>query len=301
MGRQWRPVWAAVALVFGWAGLAFGLQAITTRVVDWYYMTDELLYERLAVSIARSGSPLPYLHGRLVPVLGQLYPVLIAPAYRHGLVPHDLERAHAINAWVMSSAAIPAFLLARRVTGALAVSFLVALLTVCVPWIVYSSFLLTEVAAYPAFLWAMLALHATTAHPSRRNDVLALLGITLAVLARTQFVTLLIVVPVVVVVQDRRLALQRHRVLAWAYAVLAVLVGALIATGRGASTLGVYGEIAHGRLVPSGIGRAVLDHVAVLALGLAILPFIVATAWLLATLGARTPVTRSTRSPRSRS
>ena len=279
-----RRAWTLPALVVLWVGLAIGLQAITTRVVDWYYMTDELLYERLAVSIARSGSPLPFLHGRLVPVLDQLYPLLIAPAYRHGLVPHDLERAHAINAWVMSSAAIPAFLLARRVTGTLWISFLVALLTVCVPWIVYSSFLLTEVAAYPAFLWAILALYATTARPSRRNDVLALLGITLAVLARTQFIMLLLAVPVVLVVQDRRAAIERHRVLAWAYGVLAVLVGALVATGHIASTLGVYGEIAHGRLVPGGIGRAVLDHVAVLALGLAILPFIVATAWLVATL-----------------
>ena len=277
-------MWTALGLAVVWAGLALGLQAITTRVVDWYYMTDELLYERLAVSIARAGSPLPYLHGRLVPVVDQLYPLLIAPAYRHGLVPHDLERAHAINAWVMSSAAIPAFLLARRVTRTQWIAYLVALLTVFVPWIVYSSFLLTEVAAYPAFLWAMLALQATTARPSHRNDVLALLGIALAVLARTQFVTLLIVAPLVLVVHDRRAVLDRHRVLAWAYAVLTVLAVALIATGHIGSTLGVYGETVQGHLVPGGIGRAVLDHIAVLALGLAILPFIIAAAWLVTTL-----------------
>ena len=279
-----RRAWAPLTVVCLWAGLAFGLQAITTRVVDWYYMTDELLYERLAVSIARSGSPLPYLHGRLVPVFEQLYPLLIAPAYRHGLVPDDLHQAHAINAWVMSSAAIPAFMLARRVTGTLWTSLLVALLTVFVPWIVYASFLLTEAAAYPAFLWAMLALHATTARPSRRNDVLALLGIALAVAARTQFVALLLVVPAVLALHDRRAALDRHRVLAWAYAALAVLLGTLVATGHIASTLGIYGETVHGRVLPSGIGRALLDHVAVLALGFAILPFIVGIAWLLATL-----------------
>jgi hypothetical protein len=280
-GKRW---WAPAAAVCLWVGLAFGLQAVTTRVVDWYYMTDELLYERLAVSIARTGSPLPALHGRVVGVFAQLYPLLIAPAYRRGFVPTDLHDAHAINAWVMSSAAIPAFLLARRVTGTAWISLAVALLTVTVPWIVYASFLLTEVAAYPAFLWAMLALHATTSRPSHRNDALTLLAVVVAVLARTQFVSLLLVVPVVLLVHDRRAAVARHRLLAWTFAALAALVVALIATGHIASTLGVYGETVHGSLVPTGIGRALLDHVAVLALGLAVLPFIVGAAWLLASL-----------------
>ena len=267
-----------------WLGLALGLQAVTTRVVDWYYMTDELLYERLAISIARSGSPLPSLHGRAVGFFDQLYPLLIAPAYRHGFVPNGLHGAHAINAWVMSSAAIPAFLLARRVTGAAWIALVVALLTVTVPWIVYASFLLTEVAAYPAFLWAMLALHTTAMRPSYRNDALTLLGVMVAVLARTQFVSLLLVVPLVLVLHDRRAAVARHRLLAWTFAALFVLAAILMATGHIASTLGVYGETVHGSLVPSGIGRALLDHVAVLALGLAVLPFLVGTAWMLETL-----------------
>lgn len=273
-----------MTLVCLWVGLALGLQAVTTRVVDWYYMTDELLYERLAVSIARSGSPLPSLHGRLVGVFDQLYPLLIAPAYRHGFMPNGLHGAHAINAWVMSSAAIPAFLLARRVTGTAWVSLVVALLTVTVPWIVYASFMLTEVAAYPAFLWAMLALQATATRPSHRNDALTLLAVVVAVLARTQFVSLLLVVPVVLLLHDRRAALARHRLLAWTFAALVVLTVALMATGHLASTLGVYGETVHGSFVPSGIGRALLDHAAVLALGVAVLPFIVGTAWMLATL-----------------
>ena len=35
-----------------WLALAAGLALITSRVVDWYVMTDELLYERLAISVA---------------------------------------------------------------------------------------------------------------------------------------------------------------------------------------------------------------------------------------------------------
>ena len=228
-------------------------------------MTDELLYERLAVSIARTGSPLPYLHGRLVPVVDQLYPLLIAPAYRHGLVPHDLERAHAINAWVMSSAAIPAFLLARRVTRTQWITYLVALLTVCLPWIVLSSFLLTEVVGYPAFLWAVLAIQAAIASPSRRNDVLALLGIGLAVVARTQFELLLIVLPVALLAVEvgrgtgMREAVRRHVVLAVAYAALVLGAVVLAALGSFSRVLGTYRGGARGAARPRR-GRAVVPR-----------------------------------------
>ena len=53
----------------------------------------------------------------------------------------------------MTSAAIPAFLLGRRVTGRRWAAYLLALLAVCTPWIVYSTVVLTDVVAYPAFLW----------------------------------------------------------------------------------------------------------------------------------------------------
>src|SRR3954453_20712633 len=110
-------------------------------------MTDELLYERLAISIARTGSPLPRVHGVDVHSFAQLYPLLVAPLFSWGSLPAALERAHVMNAWLMASACIPAFLLARRVTQRDAVAYAVGLLAVCTPWLVYSSFLLTEAAA----------------------------------------------------------------------------------------------------------------------------------------------------------
>ena len=59
----------AVALFLGWV-----LSLATTRVKNWFVMTDELYYERLAVSVAQTGSLLPRLHGELVPNVNQLYP-----------------------------------------------------------------------------------------------------------------------------------------------------------------------------------------------------------------------------------
>ena len=117
-------------------------------------MTDELLYERLALSIARTHSPLPRLHTEVFSNINQLYPLVIAPVFRHGAILHGFHQAHVLNAYVMSSAAIPAYLLARRLTENAFLPFVVAVATVTVPWITLSSFLLTEVVAYPAFVWA---------------------------------------------------------------------------------------------------------------------------------------------------
>src|SRR3954471_17350147 len=74
-----------------WLGLAVGLAAITRRVTDWFVMTDELLYERIAISVSRLDSPLPHVHGVLIPNASQLYPLLIAPAFAHGYVPASLH------------------------------------------------------------------------------------------------------------------------------------------------------------------------------------------------------------------
>ncbi len=135
-------------------------------------MTDELVWERLAISVGQWHSVLPRLHGEVIRSLSQLYPLLLAPFFWSGFVSDDLQRAHVFDAWLMTSAAIPAFLLARRVTGRRWPAYLTALLAACTPWLVYSTVLLTEVAAYPVFLWAILAMHKAITDPSPRNDLL---------------------------------------------------------------------------------------------------------------------------------
>src|SRR5437868_3136481 len=107
-----RPELAALLAL--WLATACGLQLLTTRVADWFVMTDELLYERLAISIAHGRSPLPRVHGALVPSIDQLYPLLIAPVFGAQLVPDSLHAAHFLNAFVICSACIPAYLLVRQ-------------------------------------------------------------------------------------------------------------------------------------------------------------------------------------------
>lgn len=276
LARPWMPI-AVLWLVLG------GVVAIlTTRVVDWYVMTDELLYERLALSVGQLHSPLPHVHGHLIGNVNQLYPLLLAPLFDGRLVPDGLRDAHLLNAFVMTSACIPAFLLARRVTGGSRLAYVVAALTVCLPWIVLSSFVMTEAVAYPAFLWGMLALHNTAVSPGTRSDALLVLAVGVAVLARTQFAVLLVIVPLALLLDrfsPRRLV-SEHRLLAGVYAVLAVVAVVLLATGELSHALGTYSVTAKGNLLPRGTPRALLEHLAPLGLGTGIVPFVLGVAWL---------------------
>jgi hypothetical protein len=285
-----------------WLALGAGLAVVTSRVVDWYVMTDELLYERLAISITRLHSPLPHIHGELIGNVNQLYPLLLAPLFHDRLVPPALHDAHVLNAFVMSSACIPAFLLARRVTQSSRLAYFVAVLSVSIPWIAVSSFLMTEVVAFPAFLWTALALQHAAVTPRVRNDVLLLLALVVATLARTQFAIFLVILPLALLIhqlavtkaatrsQRLRIALRElasgHRVLVGAYAALALAAVALLAAGRLSSILGTYSVTAEGNLVPKGTPHSLLEHLAPIGLGMGILPFVVGVAWLLTTLVA---------------
>ena len=283
----------AVALFLGWV-----LSLATTRVKNWFVMTDELYYERLAVSVAQTGSLLPRVHGELVPNVNQLYPILISPFYGNGNVPASFEGAHRLNAFLIASAAIPVYLLARRIGLGRLVALWAGALSVAVPWVALASFLLTEVVAYPAFCWALLALTHAVARKSWRTDLLALVVIGVAVLARTQFVVLLAVFVVAVVVEAMLDATPRgaprnlwrtRRPLVLLFGGLLVVVLGAIAIGKGSQLLGSYSVTAEHVRIDFGLVRLAFEHVALLALGLAILPFIVGTGWLVDRLRPSTP------------
>ena len=279
-----------------WFVLATIVALVAEHVGDWNDMTDELVWERLAVSVGQGHSILPTLHGQVIRSLSQLYPLLVSPFFWHGDVAGNLRNAHIFNAWLMTSAAIPAFLLARRVTGARWPAYALAFVTVCLPWLVYSTSILTEVAAYPAFVWAAYGMHRTLTAPSKRNDLIALLTVTIAFFARTQFSLLLAVLPCAVVLYSltgeraagqgwmRRSfgAARDHVVLAGAYAVLLVGAAGIILGGHGLSRLSVYANESHPHLLTAATAGALTGHAADLAFGVGILPFVVGSAWLLA-------------------
>ena len=87
-----------------------------------------------------------------------------------GSVPDAYAAAKAINAVVMSLAAVPAYFLARRVLSQW-LSLAAALLTVAVPSMVYTGTLMTENAFYPIFLSAALALVLVLERPTRQRQL----------------------------------------------------------------------------------------------------------------------------------
>ena len=293
---------ALVVIVLLEAGFA---AYYAVKGTHWVVMTDELQNAELATSVARSGSPLPMIHGQSFGTSSQLYPLVIAPFYRFLSVPEAVRASHALNTLLMASAAWPAYILARAVTGSRAGAWVVAVLTALVPWIVLTTTFLTENVAYPVFLWSVVAIHRALTAPSDKRGLLALLALVVAFFARTQFFLIALLVPVALGLHElgfatlrkregrRRLvpaasavsaAVSRQRVLAGATLLGAAAAGALAASGRLGSILGNYGTTLHGGLVPAGLWHAAADHLNRVVVGIGVLPFLLATAWLIATL-----------------
>ena len=282
------------SIVLGAAGLA---AAYAARTTSWAVMTDELQVARLAVSIAETFSPVPTIHGVYYGAHSQLYPLLLAPFYGSLSAPAAATAAHALNGLLLASAAVPAYLLARSVTGSRAAGYVAAALTAFTPWLAISATLLTENAAYPAFAWAVLLCHRALAEPSPRRDWFALAGLLLAFLARTQLVVLALALPLALVLHELGLSLRAgkttrealrasaasHRVLVGAYLAGALAAGVLALGGSLGGIVGNYAVPFEGDLVPDGLWSSAAAHFDQIAVGVGILPVLLAGSWVLTT------------------
>ncbi len=265
----------------------------SARVITWAVMTDELQTTKLATSIAETGSLIPRIHGEYYGALSQLYPLLIAPFYGLFTAPSAATASHVLNPFLLASAAWPAYLLAHSVTGSRAAATVAALLTAFTPWLVMSTTLLTENAAYPAFVWAVFLCQRAIAEPGTKRDVAALAGLLLAFLARTQLFVLAVALPLAIVAHETtlasvsssgwrgraRAAFRSHRLLFVGYAV-AILAGALLAAvGSLGAVVGNYAVPFKGDLVPAGFWHSAALHFDYIVVGGGILPFLLAVSW----------------------
>jgi hypothetical protein len=263
------PVWAWLAgivvasIVFRWW---FG-----RGMVAPFIMVDELIYSELARSLAAGEG----LEVRGEPYLASvIYPLLLAPVYAvFDSLPDAYAAVKAVNAVVMSLAAIPAYLLARRVlpTG---LSLLAALFAVAVPSMVYTGTVMTENAFYPAFLLVAWALVRMLEQPTRAAQllVLALAGGT--VLIRVQAVALLLAVLTAPLLLRRSL---RSYALLYGIAVGggALLVLAQLARGGSLSSLlGAYAVVGETGYDAGQVVRFLLWHAAELDLYLGVFPLV---------------------------
>ena len=218
-----------------------------------WIMPDEYIYAELSRSLADTGHFAVNGAGMATWSYGPLYPLLIAPAW---LFTASATQAYAaiqlINCVAMSTAAVPAYYLGRRVLDK-QLSFFLAVLTVLVPSMVYSSKAMTESLAYPVFLAAVLALTVALERPTRRTQSLALLAIGVAVLTRAEMVMLVPALLTGIVFVSALEGGGRRAILARlaAFRLTLYTFGALVLTGgawslaRGGNVLGAHGHWLH--------------------------------------------------------
>ena len=292
------PLFLVAACVLAAAAFA---EYYAARVVTWAVMTDELQTTKLATSIAETGSLVPRIHGSYYGALSQLYPLLIAPFYGLLAPPAAATGAHVLNPILLASAAWPAYLLARSVAASRAAGYAAAVLTAFTPWLVLSTTLLTESAAYPAFVWAVFLCYRAVVSPSAARDVAAIFALLLAFLARTQFFVLALALPAVILVHEltfeasdtrggsgstrlrpgAKRAVVSHPVLLVAYVAGALGAGALALAGLLGRVVGNYAVPFRGDLLPPGILHSAALHFSYVVIGCGVLPFVLGVSWAL--------------------
>ena len=269
------PVWAWLAVLVVVSAL-FRFQLSRDSPGPWIFV-DELIYSELAKSIAAGGD----LQIRDVSAggYGVVYPLLVSPAWAlFDRVPDAYAAAKAINAVLISLAAVPAYLLARRLVGE-GLSLLAAVLAVALPSLAYSGVIMTENAFYPLFLVVVLVLVLVLERPTvtRQIVLVALLGV--AYQTRPQAVALAaaaLTAPLVQGLLGRRVreALVAQRTLyGIAGAAVVAVVGVEFARGESRSSLlGAYAVVGEGGYHAGAVLRYFLYHAAELDLYVGVAP-----------------------------
>jgi hypothetical protein len=276
-------VWPLVATGLVLLAALVRILAARRMPAPWI-MSDELIYSDLAESFAEHHHMLFRGHGR---PFQSIYPVLISPAWLADPVPTAYAIVKSLNAVLMSLAAVPYYLWARRLIPrphALAALVLFLLL----PAFVYTNEVMTENAAFPAILLALFAIACALERPTALHQLLAIAAIVLACATRLQALVLFPALPTAIVLKallDARAAaaerpaifvLRSLRRFAWALGV--ILVGGLayliVKTAQGgslAAVLGTYQGTESGYSV-EGVARWFVFHLAELPFSVGLVP-----------------------------
>jgi hypothetical protein len=279
------PAWVWLALIVVLSVLV--RIVLARRMVAPWIMVDELIYSELAKSAAAHGTFL--IRGVPAHGFGFVYPLLIAPAFRIASVPTAYGFAKATGAILMSLAAIPAYLLARRVVRP-PLALVVAVLTLAVPSMVYTGTLMTENAFYPLFLGCALALVMTLERPTLLRIVVLLALTLLAFLTRAQAIA---IVPAILTA-PLFLGRARLREFRWLYAIIIgggilVLLWEAVHGRSPQAALGAYEVTTSTHYSAASVLRWLVYHVGELDLYLGVAPF-AAMLFLLTTRERRSPL-----------
>jgi hypothetical protein len=300
-GAALQPLWSRVVAALEavpewlWVGALVGVSTLvrlalaTSYPAPWIF-PDSLVYSEFAKSFSETGHfALREVQGRAG--FGVVYPILLSPAYAlFNSVPAAFAMMKAINSILMSLAAVPTYLLARRFVGRW-LALTAALLAVAVPGLAYTATIMTENAFYPVFIFWCWATVRALETPTVRRQLGALAFLAIAFLTRPQAVVLvpsLVTAVVLVTVLDiwspgKPPSLRALVRSALRYLIIWVGLGSTAALYLGYE-LAVRGIGIHEAVLgadsfvstqysASSVGHWLLYHVAELDFSLAVLPF----------------------------
>lgn len=149
---------------------------------------DEYLYTAFARSLAQGHGPA--IRGVSAHFPALLAPLLAAPIQALAGPAAAFRLTQAENALLMSLAAVPVYLIARRLSVPAKHALLCAVFAVAIPDLVFSAYTISDPAAYPLVLAAVATGIAALDAPRRRTQLLFLAFAGLATFDRVQYVVL---------------------------------------------------------------------------------------------------------------
>ncbi|HEX8085591.1 MAG TPA: hypothetical protein VF529_14960 [Solirubrobacteraceae bacterium] len=296
-----RPdVEVAPASVLVAGALAVALVAVVTGLQVTVAALDETVYKFAAVQHAMD-FPLGPLHEHTSRGVARLYSFIVSPLFWAFDGDVAVRLARALNGLFFAGTAIPVALMARRVTASRWSATAAGVLAVAVPWLTLATIMFSESLAYLLFACASLAMLRALEAPGWRRDLLVIGLIAALVVTRVQFIVLAPAWVAFVALSERRRAGGWRAALAGGRArfpvtgglTALVLIGGagLIAvgllSGRLRDLAGPYYEIANRDTVPGNFGLGLLWEIEMLALGVGLLPAILAAAWFQRALSRR--------------
>jgi Dolichyl-phosphate-mannose-protein mannosyltransferase len=235
------PVAAALAALVGLSAVVrFVFSAL--RLETPVYLPDEYTYSALARGIAETGHPVIRGVPSHFPAL--LEPLLAAPFWLPGNPELALRLTQGEHVLFMSLAAIPVYLLARRLDLGKGTSLVAAAFALATPDFVFGSFIVADPIAYPLVLAAVYVAVVALDEPSRKMQLLFVGLVGLATFARVQYVLLAPVVIVAALVVERGSLRRAWRKLGLATSIFGAL-GALAVASGPQRILGTYDVIFH--------------------------------------------------------
>ena len=232
-----------------------------------WILPDEGIYATRATDLWRHGS-LPLRHGQ--GGYGILYPLLIGAPLSAGTVAQGYAALKLLQAFVVSLAAVPVFMLGRRLMAD-RYALVASVLTVAAPVLLYSGLVMTEVLFYPIAACALLVIAYAVSSGTVQSQVCAFVAVLLAAATRPQAVVFVPVLAAAIML-DALCARDGSRLRSF-WPTWLVVGGSVLALAAFPSLVGAYAGTLRGGY-PLGDGlRLSAEHLSFAALACGLIPF----------------------------